>query len=91
MFEIRLIANKTSASIIVITETWLDNTVNDTEISIPGQGRSHGILITLVCGGGGVRAPTKISKFDISNDAFWRNPVNTESTGPVATVLQCIV
>ena len=36
MFLIRLIANKTNASIIGITESWLDNTVNDSEISIPG-------------------------------------------------------
>ena len=36
MFEIRLIANKTNASIIGKTESWLDNTVNDSEISIPG-------------------------------------------------------
>ena len=36
MFENRLLANKTNASIIGITESWLDNTVNDSEISIPG-------------------------------------------------------
>ena len=36
MFDFRLMANKTNASIIGITESWLDNTVNDSEISIPG-------------------------------------------------------
>ena len=32
MFEIRLIANKSNASIIGITGSWLDNIVNDSEI-----------------------------------------------------------
>ena len=36
MFEIRLIAYKINASMIGITESWLDNTVDDSEISISG-------------------------------------------------------
>ena len=34
--ELRHIVQKTSASIIGITESWLDSTISDSEINIPG-------------------------------------------------------
>ena len=34
--ELRIIANKTSAAVIALTETWIDNSVTNSEISIDG-------------------------------------------------------
>ena len=34
--EIRLLAEKSRAAVIAITETWLDNTISDSEVSIDG-------------------------------------------------------
>jgi len=33
--EIRLLANRTRAACVCLTETWLDDTVSDSEVSIP--------------------------------------------------------
>ena len=34
--ELSIIANKTGASIVAVSETWLDSTFTDTEITLPG-------------------------------------------------------
>ena len=36
MSQLRIIANKTSAAVIALTETWIDNSVTNSEISIDG-------------------------------------------------------
>ena len=36
VMEIRVLANRTNAAVICVTETWFDSSVTDTEVEIPG-------------------------------------------------------
>ena len=49
--ELRLIAVKSQAAVIGVTETWLDDSISDAEISLPGY-----VIVRQdrKCGGGGV-------------------------------------
>ena len=38
MEELNILAGTTNAAIIAVTETWLDNTISDNEVCIPGYG-----------------------------------------------------